>query len=303
MKQRCFSWIKRTLAVAVIAPLAMTAVPAAVQADDELPAVNQGRVSFELTTEVVTQYIFRGYELEDSGLILQPGLEIGVNLYEGDGPISSFDVYVGTWNSFHSEKTDSMPGTSGPRAWFESDIYAGFTLGLFEDFYFDFQYILYTSPSSAFDEIHELIFEIGYDDSDLWGGDFALNPYVLFAVEVNNTGGDQAAYFEFGVEPGFTLIDSMDYPVDISFPVAVGLSLDDYYTNISTGKEEVFGYVSVGAVASMPVSFIPRDFGSWTLSAGVKTYFLNDRVMMTDNRSGSSKNVQVVGMLGLTMEY
>ncbi|MCG8512200.1 MAG: hypothetical protein MI741_23530, partial [Rhodospirillales bacterium] len=86
--------------------------------------------------------------------------------------------------------------------------------------------------------------------------------------------------------------------IDVSFPVTVGLSGDDYYVD-ATGDDEFFGYVSFGPMIGVPLNFIPEEYGSWSASAGVLFYYLNDDAGLTD----TGEDFEVVGIFGISMEY
>ena len=265
---------------------------------------NQGALSFSAGADVVTTYVFRGIEQEDSGFIIQPYLEIGTNIFENED--YSLDLTLGNWNSLHSEETGATTGTS-PEWWYEADLYAFLSLSAFEDWTFDVGYVGYFSPADAFADIHEVDLSVAYDDSKLWeeyaGIDFALNPYFLVAIEFDDRGGSDDTYGEFGVEPAFTLVESEDYPIDLSIPVTLGLSLDDYYTD-STGDNETFGYVSIGAMFSTELPFIPAEYGAWSASAGVTYYYLNEDAMLNDPMTATDgEDYNVVGSIGVSMDY
>ena len=58
-------------------------------------------------------------------------------------------------------------------------------------------------------------------------GSLARMPRFAFEVDGQADGGSgEGVYLELGVEPGLDLGDS---PVAVSFPVVLGLSVNDYY--------------------------------------------------------------------------
>ena len=262
-------------------------------------AVNNGSVSFGLGFDVVTQYFFRGYELEDSGFIMQPYVEAGTTLYEGEDAVNSIDLTIGSWNSWHSEETGAVG--SGPSWWYESDIYAGLSFGLFDVLGVDVTYTGYFYPNGNFDDIHEISVGVSYDDSayteDMLGS--ALNPYIMFAFEVDNrnAGTDENAYMEIGVGPSWEIVQSADYPVTLSVPVAAGFSVDDYYAD-DNGDDEFFGFFSVGADVSTPLSAIPAEYGSWSAHAGVNLILKGDAALWD-----GSDDAAIWGSFGVAMEY
>ena len=276
---------KLGLAGAVTAAVMFAATPA--QAQEEA-GVNNGAVSFALGADVVTQYYFRGIEQEDSGLILQPYAEASFEITD------DISYYLGTWQSLHSKQTGS---TGGADIWYESDFYTGVSLGMFDPIGLDVSYVGYYAPNGAFDSIHELDFVVSYDDSELMG-DYAFGPYALLAIEIDDEGGSEDIYLELGGELAFNIVDSEDYPVDLSIPVYVGLSLDDYYTDAG-GDNEFFGYGAIGASLGVPLPFIPEDYGSWSASAGLTALFLNDDANLND----TGDDLELIGSVGISMEY
>lgn len=254
--------------------------------------------SAEVTLDYVTQYFFRGYEQADSdqGVVLQPGASFTIDVTE------DVSATVGTWGSIHS---DAPSATANPSSWYEQDVYASLdaTLG---DFSAGVGVTYYTYPSNAANiDITELNFSVGFDDSDLLG-DFAFSPYVAVAVEIHNTAaGDENAYLELGGEFALptegTAIEAWSWSV----PVAVGLSIDNYYTDAS-GEDEFFGYASVGLVGSIPMSeLIGSDeyVGAWDLTVGVTLLILNSDVALVDNADDTGDNFQLVGSVGISRAW
>ncbi|MEM8781216.1 MAG: TorF family putative porin [Planctomycetota bacterium] len=295
---------QKFLTTAIAAGLTATAFSATTaSAQEEAPSINNGAVSFSLGADAPTQYVFRGFELEDSGFILQPYAEASFAIYEG------IDFYVGTWNSLHSNQTST---TGNNEVWFESDFYAGFafdleTLEILDNFSVDISYIAYLSPNGGFSDYQEIDLAVGYDDEGLWGflgewaEDLSFSPYglIAFEFEADGAAGDSNnIYIELGAEYSRNIVESEDYPIDLTIPVVVGLSIDEFYAD-STGDNEAFGFVSVGANFGVPLSFIPTDFGSWSAGAGVTVFFQNGDVALDDN----SSDVLVVGSVGVAMEY
>ncbi len=270
---------------------AFAVVPAAAQ--EEAPSLNNGAVSFSLGMDIPTAYVFRGFELEDTGLILQPYVEASFAIAE------DVDFYIGLWNSIHENETGAPAGDSNDE-WFEADFYAGVSLGMFDPISLDISYIHYLYPSNTFGDYKEIDVAIGFDDSELLG-DWALSPYALFAFEFDTTnpGDDDNIYLELGGELAFSLVESEDYPIDLTVPIAIGLSLDEFYVDAG-GDNEFFGFISIGANLGMPLSFIPDEFGSWSAGAGLTFYILNDDAGLDD---GDNDEFNLVGTLGVAMEY
>lgn len=223
-----------------------------------------------------TQYWFRGYLQENQGVIAQPYSELGVALFAPEDERYSVDGVVGIWNSVHSEKTGATG--AGPGTWYESDVYGGltFTTGNFE---LGTIYTFYTYPNGVASTIQEIGLFTGYkwdlagddrrdDDLDVWLG---IGGAVYF--ETVDGGGSEDAYAEIGIEPGLDFEMGHNMPVTLSFPVALGFSLDDYYFD-AAGDDEVFGYASAAVTVDVALPMPPK-YGEWTLSGALNGVFLN----------------------------
>lgn len=282
---------QKFLTSALCAGLGVAAFSASAQ--EEAPGLNNSAVSFAIGVDVPTKYIFRGFEIEENGLILQPYAEASFAIAEG------VDFYIGTWNSIHENETGTTAASSNDE-WFESDLYAGVSLGLFDPISLDVSYVHYLYPSNTFGDYKEINLAIGYDDSEVLG-EYAVSPYALLAFEFDTTsaGDDDNIYLELGGEWGMSLVESEDYPIDLTIPVAIGLSLDEFYVDAG-GDNEFFGFVSIGANLGMPLTFIPSEFGSWSAGAGLTLFILNDDAGLDD---GDNDDFNLVGTLGIAMEY
>ncbi|MEM9418174.1 MAG: TorF family putative porin [Planctomycetota bacterium] len=274
----------------LVGGLAAAALTTSTTAQDAPPAVNSGAISWAAGADVVSTYMFRGIEQEDSGLIVQPWVEATAAL--GD---TGVDLTIGTWQSIHSAGTGAVAG--GPSRWYESDLYAGVGYDINDQFSVSATFTGYYSPNNAFSDIEEIAFGVGYDDSEALG-DYAFAPYALLAFEIRDAGGSEDVYLELGGEFSAFFIESEDLPVELSFPVALGLSIDDYYTDAG-GDNEFFGFFKVGVAAGMPLDFIPSDYGVWSASAGLDLYFVNDDAGLLDD----GDDFEIAALLGVGMEY
>ena len=72
-------------------------------------------------------------------------------------------------------------------------------------------------------------------------------------------------FAELSVAPSLTTLGSEAYPVTLSTPLALGVGFADYYGPNTDNT----GYASFGLAASMPLAFMPADFGSWSISGGI----------------------------------
>ena len=79
--------------------------------------------------------------------------------------------------------------------------------------------------------------------------------------------------------------------------MTAGFSVKDYYT--VNGQNQTWGYFSGGPLVTVPLKFIPADFGSWSLRAGVQLLFLNSNLKTVN----TGDSFTPIGNIGLTMTY
>lgn len=288
-----------TLAMALTAMLAVASSPATAQEGD---AAEEGPdLSVDLGIDFTTAYFFRGIFQENQGIIAQPYAEIGLNLWKGEGKLSSVDGFIGIWNSVH----EGPSGSGGPQSsWYEADIYIGVSATI-DPFTIALAYTEYYSPNGVFGTTDEISVTVSYDDAGKYGKeDFGLAPYATIAFETDggaDGGTDHGIYLELGIEPGFDIIPDK---LSLSFPVTLGLSLSDYYEDPVDGDDDFFGYLDIGIVATMPLDFIPAKFGAWEASIGVHFLILGDS---TENISmlfgGGGDDFEVILVAGVSVGF
>ena len=275
--------------------------PATEKPAEEAKAPNTGRVSISAGVDWTSAYFFRGIKQETEDLILQPYGEISFKLVENAGALTSLSLTAGIWNSLHTGVTGSdSPIASDPKLWYELDGYFKLSAVVLEDLTAAVIYTAYMSPNDVFNTIQEIALGFSYNDGKLLGP-FALNPSVLVAFEFDgqaDAGASKGVYAQIGIAPGYTFLADSAYPLALSVPLAVGLSLGDYY-EFGTGSDDTFGYFSAGATLSVPLAFIPPEFGKWLVKAGVQVLFLGDNLKAVND----GDEVQVIGTLGLAFTY
>lgn len=268
------------------------------QAGEDDGKVNKGRISLSVVSDFTTAYMFRGILQERNGFIWQPSAEIGINLYEGDenSAFSSIDLGVGVWNSFQSNKTGAV---SGPSNLYETDIYPSLTMTFPNKLEFSLTYYVYTSPNGAFDTIQNFDMGLAYDDSELWGGSFSTGPSITVSFETDGTnfGEQQGSWLGLNAAPTYVAFAEDSYPLTLSLPLALGLSLSDYYE--IDGHDDTFGFFSFGLSGSVPLAFIPADYGAWSAYAGVSIYVLGDNL----EQANLGDSPFAVGTGGIRFDY
>ncbi len=257
---------------------------------------NSGRLHFSGGVDFTTQYFFRGILQEDSGLIVQPWIEGSFDLLTNEE--IALSVVAGSWNSFHDEATGASTGDHFVKEWYESDWYAGLALDR-GNWSFGVYYIAYASPNGAFSTVNEFDLTFAFDDSEHLGK-WALSPSATIAIETGSDaadGGMTGVYLELGIAPGFSPESGPLESVTFSFPVTVGLSLDDYYED-ATGNDDTFGYFDIGAEASIDLP-VPSDVGVWSFTVGVHGLFLGDNL---ETINGGS-DAEVIFSTGFSFAY
>lgn len=271
---------------------AMLAAPTVSLADaDEAPEV--GSISFSGGFDVVSAYYFRGYLLENQGLIFQPSLYATVQAVSSDDV--SAQVVLGTWNSFHSEKTGEE---TDPGAWYEADLTLEVPIA-FGKFTLTPLYYVYLYPNGSFETVHEVGVKLEYDDTGLLGEEIALNPYIGVYYEFQDGNGTEDGYAEIGIAPAWTPPETAGLKLpELEFPLAVGLSFDDYFVD-SDGDNDILGFVSAGVTTAIPLP-VPERFGAWNINVGgYYQYLFSDSLEITNN---DSPHV-FWGKIGMSFEF
>jgi len=278
--------------------------------DEEVAAETESRWHVYMGVDFATAYISRGFVWEDTGLIVQPWADVWLNVWRGEA--ATVSMTMGTWSSLHSQATWSGTSDDLREHWYELDLYAGAALEA-GSWVLEGRYCWYTSPSDAWETIEEVYLSAAFDDSECLGA-WALQPTMILAIETGNNandGYDTGTYLQLGIEPGFGL-ESLGAEgdlagVSVSFPVSIGLSLDDYYESEDDQGEydDVFGYVSAGVSVAVPLAgeggvlLADGSWGAWELTAGVQVVWMGDAAASFNE----GDEVEVVGLMGIGLEF
>lgn len=239
---------------------------------------------------VASTYVFRGVRQNSTGVAIWPTIGVSVRALADRGPFERITIDGGFWNSLNTGDT----GANGPasEAWYESRLSAGLTFALRGGVSVATSFTSYASPNDLFTTAKEFGLRIGIDD-EATGWRAALHPYAQLAFEVDADigagqldGGLHAGrYLELGVRPGYA-----GRRFRVTAPVRVGLSLGDYY-ELGT-RDNRFGFVSGGAVVSIPIGGAPASRGL-SVRAGVEVYRLGEttRVFNGGDRVASAATI------------
>jgi hypothetical protein len=175
-----------------------------------------------------------------------------------------FSAYVNVWSDINNNVDSAIGGSLQ-----EVDLNVGVAY-VFDKFTFSAAVGQWLYASDV-----EGILDVGvaYNDAGLWesfaSADFALNPSLLvhYRFDPNGAQEDDSAAFVLGIKPSWKFLTDTDYPITLAVPMSVA-----FFTSEFQGGDSGYGYFTVGAVATVPLAFIPVKYGSWTASLGASYY-------------------------------
>jgi hypothetical protein len=244
----------------------------------------------------------RGLDVENQGVIFQPLVLLFWGLYHNDNAfLNDVTLTTGVWNSIHSRQ-------SGPDHdnWNEIDPIFDISFGFAKDFKLEVNYTIFRSQNGSFDTSQNLEIKIDYDDSKLLGA-FALHPYGGIWIELYNKATfattPESFYGEIGMDPSysFTAFPSPSYPLKIELPSYITFPAKNFY-----GRSSVVGVIASGPKLSMPLSFIPKSYGAWSIYGQYTFYSLQNPALIKNGdfaRSGKPNHSENVLATGLTCVF
>jgi hypothetical protein len=247
-----------------------------------------------------TVYFFRGIRQEaDPKFTTFLAGDVGISLMSGGtGGVSSAGINVGTWNAIMTGSSGSDGPADDP--FYESDFYAGVTLGLANGVSITPMFTAYMSPNDVFTTVKEISFKVAH------GSKYA--PYGTVAFEFGGDssgqadggqtfGGDKGVYLELGIGPTWSVADGK---ATVGVPVKLGLSLKDYYEHPLTREDSKFGYIDAGVLVTAPFSG-----GKWNIHGGVNVLGLGDTTAFfnQDPDDGDDRSVWVIASAGIGFTF
>lgn len=123
----------------------------------------------------------------------------------------------------------------------------------------------------------------GSDTENILDVKFAYDCFLSPSLTIHNRLDLGAAAGDEGTILVLGLSHSLEAgPVTFSFPLNIAYFLTDDYHNfpINGGSDDGFGFVSIGAAASLPLTpYIGDAYGDWSLNGGLTYYFTDDDVI------------------------
>jgi hypothetical protein len=288
-----------------------SAAPATAAPATAAPAAQGPNIHGFAGSKELTDYITpRGLVVVDKGLVSQP--IVGLVFPIGDvGPLKGLTFVGGIWNCIASNQRDPHVGP-----WNEMDDFFSLSTTPLAGLNFTLTYVAFNSPNGAFVTEHNMDLMTTYDDSSLWGGNFGLHPYLDFwyamagnsTVILGRSGG--TCYFQPGIVPTYTIKLIPDYPVTVTVPTYLSVGPTDYWSFGTAPKGGTWGGGSVGLFstgidASVPLAFVPSQFGNWSVDIGVTYFDLIDNALLAAGTiaSGNTRRDIFMGEVGLSVKF
>jgi hypothetical protein len=109
-------------------------------------------------------------------------------------------------------------------------------------------------------------------------------------------GTSDGVYFEIGARPALQYM-IQDNPITISFPLILGIGIDDYY-----GDENVETFFTAGVIGSVPLPVDRNQYGDWRLNAGIDFTFRDDALEDLNQFDDGGSSV-TRGLIGISFIY
>jgi len=273
--------ISKTLAtLALTASLAttlMAGTPGPKEPAVITPAPSEPWVHALLQLDFSDHYITpRGLNVENEGLIFQPLFLVFWDLYSNkDGFLNDITLTTGVWSSIHSRESGADPGH-----WNEFDPIAGLAFKFAKNWKFETNYTAFDSMVDSYPTSSHFEAKLSFDDSPFMGGKFSINPYIAFWQELDNKAtvtfnsatSNRSHYFTVGIDPTFKIGS-----VKVELPTYINIVGSDFYQKFDgTGGGSGVAVFGTELKFSVPLTFVPKDLGFWSLYAGVKYYHLSN---------------------------
>ena len=252
------------------------------------------QLSGSVETSVADRYIYHGFVVEDRGPVVQPYLHLDARFYTGSGWLTSASATLSVFNSLQFHHQEGITAQNEMlKTWYEAQAEAGFSLTFAEALTFAARYVRLESPNGAFVAGNAVTAGLDLDD-ERWLGAFALRPRFLWFTPVangSNPENEKGHYFEVGVAPGATIGKKSPYATSVSFPASVGFGDHHYFVG------DRFGFASAGVAVSVPLAFVPKELGSWSVS-GSALYYRLGRVPAEFTSDGERNKTVFTATLG-----
>jgi len=253
-------------------------------------------ITGDLGVNFVSEYISRGFIVENKGVIAQPYVDLYLPLYQGTGAIDKVVLNLGLWSSINSHATGAAKGNT-VRDWNELDWTPGVSVTFLKNFTITPSYFEFDSPNGAYNPSRNFNLRLDYSDADLLGA-FALHPHVTYLKELSGKNTNAPAnkkgdYYEVGIVPGLPAFG----PVTVTLPVVAGFGSAGFYAG-----DKHFGYASAGPNVAIAIPCVPARLGVWSVNFGATYYYMHSAAALTpaDYTTGNNSQWVFNGGVGMT---
>ncbi len=194
-------------------------------------------------------------------------------------------VNFGAWSEVNDNTTSGIGGNIQ-----EVDIYGGisYTAGIAT------VGATYQQWFYAGDNEEVVDFSLAIDDSELIPA-FPLSPKVVWHIRAN--GNDNA-----GQEDGSAVVVSIAPSIDLgmagmglTFPAGIAFFLEDDFQG---GWDGGYAYSYIGGSLGVPLSFVPEEYGSWSVNFDVTGYFTDEKAIPNNPEENF-----ITSSVGLVLAY
>ena len=220
-------------------------------------------------------YMAHGISVETKGVVIQPYADLFLKIYRApdNAFINSVSLQAGIWADGDSDAPLARGATTF-KYLTEIDESAGVSVQFAKRYTLTALFNRWDSPIDAYKGGQWMKDILAYDDTGLTCKNFSIQPRVTALYELPGGGptGFQphSWYVEPAINPNYTFAADSRYPVNLAVPLIVCLGTGDH----GFYNDDIFGFLSVGPTVSVPLSFIPKDYGAWNSSLGYKYYDL-----------------------------
>jgi hypothetical protein len=154
-------------------------------------------------------------------------------------------------------------------------------------------YTGFFSQVNAFRTSQNLDLKLTYHDKfigDKWVKGLSLNPYAEMFIETSNkatvildeANSKRGYYFQVGADPTYAFAN---IPLTLELPTYVNFPSDNFYQNFAgKGSVSTLGLVTTELKGTVPLNFISKSYGNWSIYAGVQYYYLINKGLLDENQ-------------------
>jgi hypothetical protein len=270
------------------------------------PSILSGLLNLEFSDHHLTP---RGVDLQQRGLVAQPKLLLYWKLYaprDQKADLNEISLTTGVWND-----VDTVQSGVRPSNWNEIDPSAGINVKFLRDWTFESPFTAFMSESHSYPTTWNWDPRLTYHDHFI--PHFSFNAYVEFFDELYNKSTvvfdqskTQSGYYgALGFDPTYVF---QGIPLKLELPSYLTIPSNEFYQKAdgSPGGSGL-GLISTMFKATVPLEFISKSYGVWSVYAGVQYDYLNNPGLLDGNQLLTSSPVRDRSIVqyhaGLTIHF